>query len=254
MKADQRILTLYSSAPVKVSFTDNSEHQALGIGSICDLNTHRYTLFEEKPGSFKYPVEEMALVWGCALYKCLPQEAVDIQPYSRPQRGQPCMFSMLGELPGIEDGERFPLGDQWPLSCTDQERAFCLLQERIRKLWSEGWPDMEMRLALLSDYAGRLNRLGDHNFIHWDGDMLYAYCGSEALYEPLAYLCTQGAELKVDGDIYLSIESQEDERVVVIASRSLLPEGAVEIGPGVTCCFRNGELAEACEPVEFWAG
>lgn len=192
-------------------------------------------------------------LWGCALYQEEPLEAVELQPFHRPQRGLSCMFSMSGELPGLDDHERFPLGDQWPLSCTDQERAFCLLQERMRKLWSEGRPDAEMRLAMVSDYAGRLNRLGGHSFIHWDGEMMFAYSAEQGEEEPLAYLSLRRSRFALNEAVELVAESEEEVDMLLVAHQSLLPEEAVPIEPGSSLCFRQARLVDQCDPVRFWS-
>ena len=254
-----KFLTVYSESPVQIEMDMESFPLAVGVTSICDSNVHRHTaqdsasishLINTKPFS-----DQNAQVLGLALYMDeIPIEAGDIQPYFRPQRGLPCLFSMNGEVPGIEDNERYPIGDQWPLSCMPQERAFCLLQERIRKLWSEGWPDPEMRLALVSDYAGRLNRLSSHSFIHWDGEMLFAYSATETKHEPNAFIEYEERVTELKGEVCLKIGADESCRRLVIGSQSLLPAEAQVIGPGSTLCFRQGELVERCDPVDFWTG
>lgn len=254
MRLHPKLFSLFSPTPVKYQLDSRVEAEALGIGSVMESNPQRMTAMGHDQVARLNQIHRdnpcEAEFMGMAIYSEPPLEAAEIQPYGRPQKGRTCLFSMAGELPGIEDGERFPLGDQWPLSCTDQERAFCLLQERVRKLWSEGWPDMEMRLALISDYAGRLRRLGEHNFLHWDGEMLFAHRGLEE--EPLAFLELSGSVELQSEQLKLSFTAESDLNFVVVGSTSLLPATAIEIEPGTTCCFRNGQLQESCEPVIFW--
>ncbi|WP_415885185.1 class II glutamine amidotransferase [Neptuniibacter sp. QD37_6] len=255
MKSPQ-FLSIVTSSPVKVRLTNLPEIQALGITTICESNLQRFTAMDNNRalGLAEYLAEnpEETEVWSAAFYPELPLEAVEIQPYSRAQRGLPCLFSQVGELPGIEDGDRFPVGDQWPLSCSPQERAFSLLQERMRKLWSEGRPDAEMKLALVADYAGRLNRLSGHHFIHWDGELLFAYSGNETDLEPLAYQSFSFRELCLNYGVDLELSSEDLVTGVIVASQSLLGDEAITINPGNTLCFRQGQLFEQCEPVSFW--
>lgn len=254
-----RFLSVYSAEPVRVKASLASEPLALGVSTLCDSSLQRLTWMsgEGRANSLlaTEAIQQPLQLWGMALYsEVAPLEAVEIQPYSRPQRGVPSLFLMQGDLPGIADNERFPVGEQWPLSCTDQERAFCLLQERIRKLWSEGRPDAEMRLALIADYAGRLHRLGPHSFIYSDGEFLFAYSALEGSEEPLAFIQENSALSRLTGEVLLDVNAEACCRRLIIGSRSLLPEGAEVIGPGSTLCFSQGQLLERCDPVDFWAG
>ncbi|MAY41178.1 MULTISPECIES: class II glutamine amidotransferase [unclassified Neptuniibacter] len=271
MDSSPLLFTIQSSAPVKVEFDleqgllNNSSIsspfncQALGISSISEMNPQRYTAMgrSEVEGLMQLHQKNGFLskcssdLWAVTFYPDEPIEAADIQPYSRPQRGSNCVFSMSGELPGIHDGERFPIGDQWPLSCNDQERAFCLLQERTRKLWKEGRPDHEMRLALMADHAGRLDKLGLHNFIHWDGEMLFAYSSLNEGLEPLVYKQISGRSIQLKGELPLTITAEENADTLIVASRSLLNEGEM-ISPGSVLCFANGIYVDRCDPVTFW--
>lgn len=252
-----RFLTVYSDCPVTVS-PDCSQHcAALGVSSLCDSNLHRWTAWGEDQGlkllNNKLAFQHESHVWSMASYQEQPDEPVDIQPFSRPQRGVPCMFMMTGSLEGIVDNERFPIGEQWPLSCTEQERAFCLLQERMRRLWSEGRPDSEMRLALISDYAGRLERLGSLQFIYWDGEMLFAYSSIDEEGDPLAYINLQDLMTLPTCSVGLSVQAESPVQGVVIGHRSLLPANAQQITAGATLCFAQGGFKEICEPVDFWS-
>ncbi|PIE25250.1 MAG: hypothetical protein CSA60_01175 [Neptuniibacter caesariensis] len=252
-----RFLALCSERPVTVTPYSELKNVALGVSSLCDSNLHRWTAWGESQSrkllDTGVTLQHEASIWSLAMYPQLPDEAVDIQPFCRPQRGQPCLFMLSGDLPGIVDNERYPVGDQWPLSCTDQERAFCLLQERMRKLWGEGRPDSEMRLALIADYAGRLERLGQHQFIYWDGEMLFVYSSVECD-DGLAYISLQAWKDVADLPVQLAIQADAEVQGVIVGHRSLLPAKASLIGAGSTLCFMQGNLAGSCDPVDFWSG
>ena len=258
MELSPHLFTVFSSAPVQVQIDGPVEFAALGISTICEMNTQRFTAMgvEEVACLTAMYTEggvlgrQKAEVWGVGLYPNEPIEAADLQPFVRPQRGNPCLFQMAGDLSGIDDNERFPVGDQWPVSCTDQERAFCLLQERIRKLWREGRPDQEMRLALVADYSGRLDKLGMHNFIHWDGEFLFAYSSLNGGLEPLGFQMFTG-QAEVTGALPLTITADPDTQILIVANRSLI-ESSQNISAGQVACFARGELVDTCDPVSFW--
>ncbi len=259
MNPSPQFLTILSSAPIDVSIEGPIDRAAIGISTICEMNAQRYTALGCKEVQSLIAVHskghafsgKRSEIWGVSLYQEEPVEAVDIQPFSRPQRGNPCLFFMEGELDGIYDNDRFPVGDQWPVSCTDQERAFCLMQERMRKLWGEGRPDAEMRLALVADYAGRLDKLGPHNFIHWDGEFMFAYSSLDGVIAPLAYKVYQGSNIQLNGPLSLSIKAGSEVSVVVVAHQSLL-DSPNDISPGQVVCFSQGQFLDSCDPVVFW--
>jgi len=249
-------LTLATAEPVNVKLEGDLPFRALGVSTICESNLQRHTAMDtasvQALMTYLNQTTALAQIWAGAFYPEQPVEAVDIQPYSRAQRGLPCLFSQVGELPEISDIKRFPVADQLPLSCTDQERAFCLLQERIRKLWVEGRPDAEVKLALLADYAGRLDRLGKHHFSYWDGELLFAYSGDDSLADPLAYQLFSEQNFCLKNDLSISFDSTAKVDGVLVGNRSFLGDEATVIKAGTTLCFKSGQLFEQCEPVSFW--
>lgn len=259
MDASPLLFTLLSSSPVNVQLHGPLAYEGVGVASLLDMNPCRLTAVgREEVEQLETIVQRDAglgvnngAIWSATLYPSKPVEAVDVQPFVRPLRGNTHLFSMVGELPDIGNAERFPVGDHWPISCTDQERAFCLLQERMRKLWQRTRPDHEMRLALVADYAGRLETLGAHNFIYWDGELMFAYTSLEGGIEPLAYQVFSGGEVHLEGALPVRISAEEGSDMVVIASRSLLP-ASTPISAGSVVCFSGGRYVDCCDPVILW--
>ncbi|MDF2182001.1 class II glutamine amidotransferase [Neptuniibacter sp. CAU 1671] len=255
----EQLIVVQASAPVRVRVkqgADLTDLAALGIGFICEGNPHRQVMqkAELSPELLSYLQSHpfQTELWMAQGYSDAPLEPLEIQPFLRSLRGHPFLFSMLGSLTGIEDPERFPLGDHWPLSCLDRERAFCLLLERLRRLWQEGYPDTEMRLALMADYASRLRQLESHSFTCWDGSSLYAYSdGSE--HQGLSYLQTEGTEFSLTNAVLpLEITADETVEITMIGTHSLMGSDAKAIENGQICSFVGGKLDNKCDPVKLW--
>jgi len=256
---DEQLLIVQSSGPVRVRLaqaSDLSGLQALGVGFISEGNPHRQVMQQSEltPALMQYLQAQpfQTELWMAQAYPEAPLEPLEIQPFLRSLRGQPFLFSMLGALDGIEDPERFPVGDHWPLSCLDRERAFCLLLERLRRLWQEGYPDAEMRLALMADYASRLRQLNSHSFSCWDGSTLYAYSdGSPA--RGLACIQLEGTQFSLpELGIPLEITADETVTISLVGTATLLGQGATLIENGQLCSFVRGALADSCDPVRLW--
>lgn len=252
------LLTICAAEPVNVQLSKTIRGvEALGVSSVGEMNQQRITAFGQQQVdeliSYKSTQSQCAEVWGISAYSPPPLESAEIQPYSRPMRGNICLFSQQGQLPEIHEKDRFQVGEQWPVSCTDQERAFCLLLERIRKLWEEGRPDHEIRLALIADYAGRLDRLGAHNFIFWDGEFLFAYSSLDKGLSPLAYQHSKTDKFCLNSAFPLQVKAAEECEIVLVGDQASLGSDAELITSGSVFCFRAGKLYDRCDPVNFWS-
>ncbi|MFW1677017.1 class II glutamine amidotransferase [Pontibacter sp. JAM-7] len=257
--SEEQLCAVQASGPVRVRLTagfDPAPLAAMGIGSMSEGNPQRLVMQREEltPASLQYlqAHPHQTELWLAHLYQQAPLEPLEIQPFLRPLRGLPFLFSMLGELTGLDDPERFPVGEHWPLSCLDRERAFCLLLERLRRLWQEGYPDDEMRLALLADYASRLRQLDNHSFVCWDNQALYAYSdGSQR--RGLFYELLQGEHFLLQGVLPLEITAESPVSLVLIGTDAMLSDKALPIQDGQLSCFSQGQLQDTCEPVQLWS-
>ena len=98
------------------------------------------------------------------------------QPFLRELEGRIHVFAHNGDLPGVERSGNLTFDRYRPVGTTDSEHAFCALLERVRGLWKRtSTPSVGERLALISDFAADLRKLGPANFLYADGDAVFAH-------------------------------------------------------------------------------
>jgi len=99
------------------------------------------------------------------------------QPFVRVLAGRAHVFAHNGNLPLIEQDDRFPVSRHRPIGTTDSEHAFCALLERISALWDTTPlpPRLEDRLSVIAAFAADLRTLGPANFLYADGETLFAH-------------------------------------------------------------------------------
>jgi glutamine amidotransferase len=98
------------------------------------------------------------------------------QPFARELGGRMHVFAHNGRFDDIESRH----ANEWqrfqPVGETDSEVAFCVLLERLVPLWSNGTvPSVDARIAILSDFAADMRKLGPANFVYTDGDALFVH-------------------------------------------------------------------------------
>jgi hypothetical protein len=108
-------------------------------------------------------------------------------------------------------------------------------------------------LALIADYAGRLDRLGAHNFIFWDGEFLFAYSSLDEGLPPLAYQHSKTDKFCLNSALQLQVKAAEECEIVLVGDQSSLGADAELITSGSVFCFRAGKLHDRCDPVNFWS-
>ena len=97
------------------------------------------------------------------------------QPFARELGGRVHLFAHNGGFDEIDalfgrSVHRFhPVGD------TDSERGFCLLLDRLVKIWEGGVPTLEARLAVVQAFAAEMRPLGIANFLYSDGEFVFAH-------------------------------------------------------------------------------
>jgi predicted glutamine amidotransferase len=111
--------------------------------------------------------------WGAVQY-------ANTQPFTRELGGYAHVFAHNGYLTGIESSSALAQGAEppayRPIGQTDSELAFCALLARMRRLWdASGVPALPARMALLTNFAADLRRLGAANFLYADGETLFAH-------------------------------------------------------------------------------
>ncbi|MGB0204087.1 MAG: class II glutamine amidotransferase [Neptuniibacter sp.] len=259
MQGQPQLLTVHSSSPVTFSLEINRNAvKSMGVNTISEMNLHRWTALRDNEiielAKFLAQKNQPSEILSLALYEETQLEPVDIQPYSRLLKDRNSFFAQQGELPDIHNRNLYAIGNNWPVGTSDQERAYCVLLERTLTLWSEGRPDYESRLALVSDYGARLDRMGAHNFSFWDGEYLYAYSSNnEGEIHPLYFYQMEEKNLNFGDGHKLQFDADSDTQIVVVTDVVLDVNSEINtIPPGAVACFRSGELLGLCEPVDFW--
>jgi glutamine amidotransferase len=167
-------------------------------------------------------------------------------PFVRILHGRHLVFAHNGTLPTVRDQR---LHIESPLGDTDSEHAFCLLLERLRAAFPDGWPDDAQLLGeTLFTLANELGRDGIFNFLLSDGRHLFARCGDHLCHivrrPPLGRATLVDEELTVDfAQLW---QDGGDVRVAVAATAPLTRDEAwVTATPGTLWVFRDGDLVAA---------
>jgi predicted glutamine amidotransferase len=107
-----------------------------------------------------------------------PVELRNTHPFRRELAGRVHTFAHNGDLPGIET--RYPLEQTdfaMPVGNTDSEFAFCLLMQRLSRLWKPGGDILSLsaRKRVISRFAREIGAHGPANFLYSDGDALFVH-------------------------------------------------------------------------------
>jgi predicted glutamine amidotransferase len=107
-----------------------------------------------------------------------PVELRNTHPFRRELAGRVHTFAHNGDLPGIE--VRCPLeqtGFAIPVGNTDSEYAFCLLMQRLSRVWNRNREILSLsaRKRIISRFAREIGALGPANFLYSDGDALFVH-------------------------------------------------------------------------------
>lgn len=177
------------------------------------------------------------------------------QPYLRELGGQVHVFAHNGDLEGARLRNSLRLGAYHPVGETDSEYAFCVLLERLPRLWREPKraPPVEMRLALVSQFAAELRALGPANFLYADGDAIFVHghkrTHADGIRPPgmhvLCRTCTaESGSFAADG---LSIEPAGTAQEVVLAASVPLTAGEPwrALDEGEIVVLRGGRIVTA---------
>lgn len=165
-------------------------------------------------------------------------------PFTRELGGRSHVFAHNGSLGSIWQQLPLPPGGFQPIGQTDSEHAFCVLLERLRRLWRqpEKPPGLDDKLAVVAQAAESLRELGPANFLYSDGDTLIAHAHKRAWEEEggfstprapgLSTLTLTGADLSARG-LYVD-SAGADIAMTAVASVPLtrddwepLPEGTI---------------------------
>jgi len=107
-----------------------------------------------------------------------PVELRNTHPFRREIGGRVHTFAHNGDLPSIKERYHLdPSGGALPVGTTDSEYAFCLLMQRLSKLWIGGRrvPSLYSRRETVREFARQIGKLGPANFLYSDGDLLFVH-------------------------------------------------------------------------------
>jgi predicted glutamine amidotransferase len=180
-----------------------------------------------------------------------PRLLRNTQPFARELGGRMHLFAHNGMLPGIESAARLPARRFRPVGDTDSEHAFCALLERLAPLWEADVPALDSRLAVVERFAADLRTLGAANFLYADGDAIFAHGhrrrnDAGEIRAPglhvLCRRCSERPEVAPDPVPGLSITSEGEQEVALVASVPLTSEGWEPLAEGAVVVPQRGRL------------
>lgn len=164
-------------------------------------------------------------------------------PFQRELWGRPWTFAHNGKLKGIKKRK---LDFYNPIGTTDSEHAFCWLLDQIRKQFPKPPRSRKALWRFIEGLALDLDSLGIFNMLLSDGDVLYAYCGTNLAWltrrAPFGQAKLIDAEMTVDFTEFTT----PNDVVTVIATRPLTEgEDWVIMKPGTLSVFKQGLVANS---------
>ncbi len=173
------------------------------------------------------------------------------QPFVREWAGREHAFAHNGNLVAITKDAQFGLSDFQCVGETDSEHAFCALMQRIRCLWlsSAAPPALADRMAVVTQFAADLRRLGPANFLYADGEYLFAHghqrtqVVNQRIEPPglfmLARRCHEGHTPVALQGVQVGCGYQE---VVLVASVALSDEAWQPLAEGEVLAIAQGKV------------
>ncbi len=178
---------------------------------------------------------------------------VNTHPFRRELGGRMHIFAHNGSLTDIT--HRMPFeGDQFrPVGETDSEYAFCLLLQRLTRLWREAEtpPPLRERLDVVARTAADLRQLGPANFLYGDGEILFAH-GHRRRYESDGVFGPPeppGLWIGETFDVVRGLDIRwpvAETKGIMVASVPLTDQGWTELPEGTVVALKDGnEVARA---------
>jgi predicted glutamine amidotransferase len=106
---------------------------------------------------------------------CGGNSHANTQPFMRELGGRVHVFALNGGFAGIDDLFVRSVHRFHPIGETDSERGFCLLLDRLVKIWEAAVPPLEARLAVVEAFAAEMRPLGIANFLCSDGEFVFGH-------------------------------------------------------------------------------
>jgi hypothetical protein len=90
--------------------------------------------------------------------------------------GRVHLFAHNGGFGGIETWFARSVHRFHPVGDTDSEKGFCLLLDRLLKIWEGAMPPpLDVRLAVVEAFAAEMRPLGIANFLYSDGEFVFGH-------------------------------------------------------------------------------
>jgi len=191
-----------------------------------------------------------------------PVELRNTHPFRREIGGCVHTFAHNGDLPGID--RRYSLeqtGFALPVGDTDSEYAFCILMQRLSKIWvSRGdVPELVARKKIISEFAHQIGELGPANFLYADGDALFVHghirtqpdgsIGSPGLHY-ITVTCDYGfghSELAS-----VKLESDQRQKVTLVSTTPLNDGNWQPMQEGELLIIKGGEIVDSVRDFEYF--
>jgi predicted glutamine amidotransferase len=98
------------------------------------------------------------------------------QPFVRELGGHVHLFAHNGNFDGIETLFARSVHRFHPVGEADSEKGFCLLLDRLIKIWDGALPPpLDARLAVVEAFAAEMRPLGIANFLYSDGEFVFGH-------------------------------------------------------------------------------
>ncbi len=171
------------------------------------------------------------------------------QPFARELGGRSHVFAHNGRLDDIESRHAGEWDRFQPIGETDSEIAFCILLERLSKLWLGCVePSLEARCAVVERFAADMRQLGPANFIYADGSTLFAHAhrrmqADNVIAPPGLWQLQRSCPVDVDAlpEAGVAIEpAQHDQEITLLASVPLTTEPWRPLAEGEVLIVQNG--------------
>lgn len=173
------------------------------------------------------------------------------QPFIRELGGRIHVFAHNGKLEDVQRKKSMFFSQYRPVGETDSELAFCVLLERLSRLWREtdgAIPLLSERYDIVSGFAHEVAPLGPANFLYSDGDAIFAHgnrrtqAASGEIRPPGMYWhcrrCEPDGPFDVEG---VNLRGQ-DQSVALVASVPLSDENWLPMKEGEVLCLKDGEV------------
>lgn len=171
------------------------------------------------------------------------------QPFVRELAGRVHVFAHNGRLDRIGEGVAGAPTRFLPVGETDSEFAFCILLERLSRLWkSSAVPTLDERLEIVTAFAADMRTIGPANFLYSDGDVVFAHGhrriqASGVIAPPGLWLLRRECAFDMDAQISSGVlidNDQTDQAIVLLASVPLTDEEWRPLAEGQIVAIRDG--------------